>query len=470
MPSKIGVASGIVNNIYKLPFMVGKRKKSDPLISALERALNLGEFISYDRSWDFVRDLEDVKHKIDALVKDGNAERAVSLYEIFLSGCYEKAEEIDDSGGNLGMFFEDLFCVWINARQQAKYDPEETVQNILRWMDNDDYGFCYNIERNVVKTLSRESVKLFEAAIKSRFEKAFTAVDQKKRKRISDYPFEVRENVSALKVIYVESKDTNAYLALCEKTGTTPMDCENIANLYKVKRQYQDALSWVEKGLKLEKKDRWGNQSSFGLTGLKQDLLNKLGRREDAFDLAWVEFKKYPSDFSYEKLMKFVDRKDGKNWHQKALEKAKDASLSGFIEICTKIKEWDKLSEHISSIDTELLEELSHYTTERAAKGLAKKHGLAAAKIYSALGMRILKKGKSKYYRYALENFRKAGKLYEKAGRDRLWMDLVEKVRRNHSRKYSFIGDFEKMVAGRPLKKPESFETRALNRWKKQIS
>jgi len=88
----------------------------------------------------------------------------------------------------------------------------------------------------------------------------------------------------------------------------------------------------------------------------------------------------------------------------------------------------------------------------------------------AGLATATLKKGKSKYYRYALENFRKAGKLYEKAGRDRLWMDLVEKVRRNHSRKYSFIGDFEKMVAGRPLKKPESFETRALNRWKKQIS
>jgi hypothetical protein len=66
--------------------MVEKIKKSDPLISALEHALNLGEFISYNRSWDFVRDLEDVKHKIDALVKDGKAERAVSLYETFLSG------------------------------------------------------------------------------------------------------------------------------------------------------------------------------------------------------------------------------------------------------------------------------------------------------------------------------------------------------------------------------------------------
>jgi uncharacterized Zn finger protein len=449
---------------------VGKRKKSDPLISELEGALDLGEFVFYNRSWDFVRDLEDVKHKIDALVKEEQAERAVSLYEIFLSGCYEKADEIDDSGGNLGMFFEDLFCAWIIARQKANYNPVETVQNILKWMDNDNYGFCYEIERDMVKVLNKESVKLFEAAIKSRFENAFASADEKKCKRVFDYPWEVRKNVSILKVIYVESKNIAAYLALCEKTGTTPTDCENIANLYKVKRKYQDALSWVEKGLKLDKKGNWGNQSSFELTGLQQNLLNKLGRREDAFSLAWIEFKKHPSNYSYEKLMRFVDRKDVTLWHQKALEKAKDTSLSGFIDICTKTKEWDKLADHISSIDTELLEGLSHYTTEKAAKGLAKIHGQAAAKIYSALGMRILKKGKSNYYRYALEHFRKVQKLYKKSGRDQLWMDLVERVRRNHSRKYSFIPDFEKIVAGCPQKKPESFETRTLKRWKKQIS
>jgi len=38
--------------------MIKKRKKSDPLVSALESALDLGEFVSYNRSWDFVRDLE----------------------------------------------------------------------------------------------------------------------------------------------------------------------------------------------------------------------------------------------------------------------------------------------------------------------------------------------------------------------------------------------------------------------------
>jgi uncharacterized Zn finger protein len=337
-------------------------------------------------------------------------------------------------------------------------------------MDNDNYGFCFEIERNMVKVLNKRSMRLFEATIKSRFEKAYATDLQKKHKRVSDCSWEVRKNVSILKVIYVESKDTSAYLALCEKTGTTPRDCENIANIYKVKRKYQEALSWVKKGLKLEKKERWGNQSGFGLTGLQQDLLNKLGRREDAFALAWAEFKKHPSSFAYETLMKFVDAKNVKLWHEKALEKAKDSSLSGFIDICVKTKEWDKLADHICSIDIEELEELSHYTTEKAAKGLTKIHGLAAAKVYSALGMRILKKGKSNYYQYALEHFSKVQKLYGKAGRDQLWMDLVERVRRDHYRKYSFIPHFEKIVAGRPLKKSESFKTRIRKRWKKQIS
>ncbi|MBW1745833.1 MAG: hypothetical protein JRG74_08670 [Deltaproteobacteria bacterium] len=62
-----------------------KRKKSDPVVSEIERALDLGQFISYNRSWDFVRELEDSKKRIDALVKNGEAERAVGLYEMFFS-------------------------------------------------------------------------------------------------------------------------------------------------------------------------------------------------------------------------------------------------------------------------------------------------------------------------------------------------------------------------------------------------
>jgi hypothetical protein len=125
---------------------MAKRRKADPLIQAVERALDPGRFVSYRASWEFVRQLEEVKSALDGLVETGEAEQAVHPYELFLAGCYEKAEEIDDSGGTLGQFFAELFVSWIKARQKADCRSEETVKQILRWMENDDYGFCFDIE------------------------------------------------------------------------------------------------------------------------------------------------------------------------------------------------------------------------------------------------------------------------------------------------------------------------------------
>jgi uncharacterized Zn finger protein len=206
------------------------------------------------------------------------------------------------------------------------------------------------------------------------------------------------------------------------------------------------------------------------LTDITQELLNKLGRREDALESAWAEFTEYPSKIGYDRLRKYVPKEDFHHWHDKAIQEAKKTSLSGFIEICTATKEWEVLSGHILYVGHDQLEQISHYISEEAAKGLARKHGQAAAKIYAALGMRIIRSGKSKYYHYALLHFRTAKKLYEKAGCDQIWLSLVDRVRKAHSRKYSFIGDFEKIAAGNRPEPPESFEKRARKRWKKQTS
>lgn len=88
-----------------------------------------------------MRGLEKVAERLEGLVEDGQAATAASLYELFLAGAYEKAEEIDDSGGSLGMFVTDLFCGWARARQVSAADPQETIDLLLGWMDGDDYGF-----------------------------------------------------------------------------------------------------------------------------------------------------------------------------------------------------------------------------------------------------------------------------------------------------------------------------------------
>ena len=445
-----------------------KKRNADPLISQIELVLDLGQFISYNQSWDFVHDLEDIKEKIDDLMESGEADRTVRLYEMFLSGCYEKVEEVDDSGGNLGMFFQDLFLSWITARQEAGHPAEETVGDILNWMENDDYGFCHDIEKEVAKVLNKAGFLLFRQHFQDRFEEAFAPFESRETRYIYDYPAAVYLSANTLKDIYVAKKDVKAYLALCEKVGTTPKDCENIASLQKTKRHYEDALIWTEKGLKLEKAREWGNQSSYQLTDIRQELFNKLGRREDALESAWTEFMEYPSKIGYDRLRKYVRKEDFRHWHEKAIQEAKKNSLSAFIEICTAAKDWGVLSEHIVDVETDELEKISHYTTEKAAKGLTRKHAQAAAKIYAALGMRIIKSGKSKYYGYALEHFRNSKKLYEKAGCEQMWLALVDRVRKDHSRKYSFIGDFEEIAAGHRPELPESFEKRAKKRWEKQ--
>jgi hypothetical protein len=62
--------------------------------------------------------------------------RAARLYETFLAGCYEKAEELDGSSGNFGMFVHDLYAGWIEARQAAGADPDETAKWLLARMDD----------------------------------------------------------------------------------------------------------------------------------------------------------------------------------------------------------------------------------------------------------------------------------------------------------------------------------------------
>lgn len=449
--------------------MVNQRQ-IDFLVSEIEEALDLDSFIYYQQSWDYVRKLENVKEKIDDLVMKGAAKQCVPIYEMFLSGCYEKAEEIDDSGGNLGMFFEELFCSWVKARQKAGYAAEETVHQILKWMDNDNYGFCYNIEQKLVKVLNRQGLSLFETSIQSRFDKAFSTAKSEGSKRIYDYPYTVRQNADILKVIYIAKKDIESYLGLCEKIGTTPNDCEHIANIYKERRLFRDALKWVDKGVELENRDNWPNESSWHLPTLKRELLNELGQKKDAFESAWSEFKAGPSEYTYDEMMKYVSKKDREHWHKKAIEEVKKASLPAIIKLCTKTKEWGVLAESISAAEHEDLEAISHYTTVKAAQELEKDHPVEAAKIYRALGMRIVKAKKSKYYGIALDHFLKAKKLYSENDCQEEWLSLVENVRRDHYRKYSFIGDFEKIVSGRYPEYLESFEERTRKRWEKQIS
>jgi len=444
------------------------KTESDPLLSEIEQKLCLGRFVRYGDMFDFVRHLEQVEQRLEALVSDGEADRAVALYEAFLAGCYEKIEECDDSGANLGMFWADLFCGWVKARQAAGRTAAETVQQILKWKKNDRYGFCYDIEKAVAKVLDAAALELFIAHFRKAVDDGLAGLEGQTPRAIFEYDNSIRLPAMALKDIYQARGDAASYAALCERMGVSPKDCEHLAEMEKTKRHWKQALGWVEKGLALETTRNWHNEAAFSLRHMKPEILSRLGRKDDALAQTWAEFEQYPSELRYEELMSYVPKSDKSMWHERAMESAKAGDLGAFMDICVKTKEWARLADRVHAAKHNELEAVSHYHAAAAAQKLVKRDAVAAAKLYRAMGCRIVNAKKSKYYENALANFEAARDLYRKAGLETEWASLVATVRADHSRKYGFMPSFERIASGESVDGP-SFAERAKSRWASQM-
>ncbi len=430
----------------------------------MELALQPGRFIAYGEGRDFVSSLEGVAGQLEKLVQV-DPERALSLYETFLAGCYEKAEELNDSSGTFGTVVVSLYCGWIKARQAAGADAGATATWLLERMENDPYGLASTLERDVVTVMHKDSLAAFERHVKARFEAIDAAGPAAESAHRRDPTSTRRRWGDVLRAIYTRRRDVRAYVALCEQSALSTQDCLAVATMLKAKRNLNEALAWVDRGLAVDKQHPHGSIARYDLAKPKRELLTKLGRRDDALEDAWTEFCQHPSTFSYQELMRFVAKAERAAWHARALDVAEHADLGSLIELWLETREIKRLARRLGmATDTEI-QDLSHYQTEPAARRLARSHPDVAARVYRALGVRILNARKSKYYGAALSHFENARRCYERSGHLREWAALVAAVRGAHRRKAGFMADFERLAAGQALTQALSFLERARRRW-----
>jgi tetratricopeptide (TPR) repeat protein len=440
-----------------------KGPRRDALEAVIEAAFRPGQFIGYRADSDFVEDLEAVAGRIETLVR-ADAERAAALYETFLAGCYEKADEVDGSSGNFGMFIDKLFCAWIKARQAARCDASETAVLLLDRMENDPYAFAYQIERDAVKVMNREGLAAFERAVRRRFDAKGGTEQVSERPGQADARHRWGE---VLRATYVQQRDLSSYIALCEQTELSAGDCLAVAGILKARRKPDEALAWVDRGLALGKNRPHEAIAENDLARMKRALLTKLGRSGEALEEAWVEFREHPSTFSYEELMRFVPASARAAWHAKAMDAAEGADLGSLIELWLQTREIERLVARLRTASDAALERLSHHWTEPAASRLTRSHPDVAAKVYRALGMRILNAKKARYYDAAVSHFEDAKRCYERAGLGQQWDAVVGEIRQVHRRKVGFMVNFERLVAGHGPSEEPSFLDRARRRWGK---
>jgi len=423
--------------------------KRDPLEGAIETALRPGQFIDWRMASAFTSELNEVAAEIDQLTS-ADPGRAARLYESFMAGCYEKTAEIDDDA--FGIFIERLYCGWLKARQAAGADPDETATLLLDRMQDDPYNYTYELEREAVKVMNVESLAAFERAVKTLFE-AKAGTDQS-RHRWGEI----------LRAIYAQQQDAEAYVEVCQQTALSAKDCLALAKIQEDTNP-NEALAWVERGLLLDRSTPYESAAGDDLAKLKRELLVRLGRPDVALAEAWAEFEETPSTSSYEELMRFVPEAERAEWHAKALDAAEHGSLGSLIDLLVETKETERLIGCLQEASDSVLEGLSHFVTEPAADLLAEAHPEVAAKLFRAMGMRILNAKKSKYYHEALENFEDAKNCYVRAGMNRQWDAVVAQVRREHYRKVGFMPGFERLVTGRGPGQRLSYLDRARKRW-----
>ena len=260
--------------------------------------------------------------------------------------------------------------------------------------------------------MDKRSLAAFEHCIRQRFDSKATAPPAG---RTGDPEYLRRRAAEILRAILAAQRNVEAYVALCDATELSPADCLALAKILQARRKPADALAWIERGLVLEKR-RPALFADHDLAKLKRDLLVKLGRGDAALDAAWADFRAHPSKYSYADLMRYVPEGERAAWHNKTMDAAAGADLQSLIELWLETKEIERLVERLREARDEEIEGISHYATEPVAKKLAKTHADVAAKVYRALGMRILKAKKSKYYDAALVNFEDARRCYERAG------------------------------------------------------
>lgn len=427
------------------------------LARAIEASLAPGTFIGDWHHSGFVDGLETVRARIAPLIgRKQDASGAVDLLEIFIAGCYEKSDEIDDSSGSFGAFVRSLFCDWIRARQTARAEPGETVRMLLSWVENDDYGYARDLDKEAVRVLDRAGLGALERAVRSR------PVEGGCGGRESCAH---RRKIELLKAIHERRRDVEAYAGLCVEEGNVaPGDCESLARMCLARRRLEDALAWAQRGLDLAKERAWHRGSAWQLGQLHREILKALGRHEEALGSTWEEYRRAPSTASYRDLMRFVRRSERPEWHERVLAVLAGAGLRDRIDLLLSTRESARLANLIGETPRAQLVNLSHYTTEPAARRLKRSHPRLSAKVHAAMALRILEAKKSRYYEAALTDLATARRLLLGTGHTSEWESLVGEVRAAHWRKTGFMPGFERIVGGRSSREP-SFRVRARRRW-----
>ncbi len=393
----------------------------------ITHALMPGTFCAWRDVSSFFSGLDAV---LDELVDALPARDAAKWIEVLYAGLTAKMDEIHDDGKS-SMFADRLAVAWISARNQAGADVAATVRTLLGWGETDRYGLMGTIRDDLLKALGARGRKVV-VQLRSR-------------------DVELAKRVARL------DGNAGAYEALCDSAAASPFDALALAEIAIKRNRFEEAATWIERGLNPPPSASASTIPRHDLIALKKSLLRKTGRSREAQDLEWAEFQSRPSSWLLDALFRHVPRTEREAWRQRALDAARKHGFEALLDVGTALKAVGDVAAACAGQSDSVLEGTSHTRTEPAAALLRKAHPLESARLEAAAGFRVVTARKSQYYGAAVRNFERARAAFHAANAPEVWNQVEARLRRNHARQSSFMARFEPMAARRAGEREPSF-------------
>lgn len=434
---------------HRLALKISRKKQKTLNLTAyrqqIREALTWHGFIERHEVSSFTQELQAVAGALRDLAQDGYPRQAAELLEQFIDRGIKRLEDLDDSDGAFGEFIMDLYADWGKAwAQVTDRNRPELAKKVLARLERNEYGLEDRLILAMTEALGEEGLAVIEATIRPKYEQRLAHPKPKAdREDVDEALFRWR---ALLQDVADARKDVERYIELCQDGTLTAQDCLEIARRLKGVGCLKDALTWLERGIKLDKGERVLDE--IDLPDLRIELLVALGRIDQAQQAAWEEFCRWPRPEALDRLLSLTPKAKQPAVRQAAIDHVlSKGELSEAIELCLRERELLRLAERIVRQPKEVYR-LGYGTLVPAAKALEPVRPEASIAVYRHLAFEILREKRSQAYHHALDYFRHLKRLYTKVGKPEVWRKVAARVKGAHRRKHSFIGPFEQLCTG----------------------
>lgn len=408
----------------------------------LRSAIAGRRFLEYGDMPAYVQGVDDMVSELKDIFSEGHADGCLTLCEYGLKLAETAMTRVDDSDGMLGNAMWELEELHLACCRQLRPDPEKLAAKLFKWEMATDWDTFHDAVEKYEELLGQRGVSQYYALAK----KAWDALPnlgpddgmktfEDKRSRLTS----IMEGLAKVSGGLAELVEVKA------KNLSAPHRYLDIVHLYRDAGQGDMALKWAEDGYRVFKDDV---QVQVLTTFLIKEY-TKLGRHQEAMDLAWKDFDDSPSLGHYRVLHEAAQAAGSwAAWRDKALARAhkhcakqKDIWSPG-NSLLVRIFLWE---EDVPSALAQAKQGGCQQDLWLDLAGALKAQSPGqAADIYRSLVEPAISRGNNQAYAEALQYMQQAKALWARAGREGEFTGLVSKVRAEFKRKRNMM----KLMAG----------------------